>query len=308
MRVIQVLNNNVVLADDSGTTVIATGRGLGFRLQPGDPIAREDIQRVFVPRGDDDTQALAQLLADIPANHLMLADCVLTRLAAEGHRPAAVARASASATIALADHVSFAISRVREGIAMTYPLRSEIEHLYPEELAAADRFVVLASSAISDIDLPAQEAVPLALHLVNAAFTSGDLSETMRMTEVITQIFDVVEQFYGRRLERDSLTVARFAAHLRYFFVRAEQGRQLDDDSDAMARLIVDAYPEAYRCAQHVCTMLQVRLGTHITPAEVAYLTLHIQRFAAPQREAAQAAREAAKRRGMGGAGQTPSH
>ena len=40
--------------------------------------------------------------------------------------------------------------------------------------------------------------MPIALHLVNAGFATGDLSFTYQMTGVFTQLFEVLEQAYGQ--------------------------------------------------------------------------------------------------------------
>ncbi|MBK8459481.1 MAG: PRD domain-containing protein [Micropruina sp.] len=39
--------------------------------------------------------------------------------------------------IPLADHLSFAAKRMRQGLVMEYPLGAEVAHLYPDELAVA---------------------------------------------------------------------------------------------------------------------------------------------------------------------------
>ena len=64
--------------------------------------------------------------------------------------------------------------------------------------------------------LPRSEAVALALHLVNAGFSGGDLSATYTMTGIIQQMIAVIEGAYGITLAQDSVNVARFITHLRY--------------------------------------------------------------------------------------------
>ena len=38
------------------------------------------------------------------------------------------------------------------------------------------------------------------------------------MTGVFTQLFEVLEQAYGRPFDRETVNAARFITHLRYFF------------------------------------------------------------------------------------------
>lgn len=58
--------------------------------------------------------------------------------------------------------------------------------------------------------LPDCEAVALALHLVNAGFSTGDLSPTYTMTGVIQQMLTVIEGYYGITLDQNSVNVAAF--------------------------------------------------------------------------------------------------
>ncbi len=182
--------------------------------------------------------------------------------------------------IPLADHISFAIKRVRQGIELKSPLRSEVTHLYPAELRVARAGVQLVRES-TGVAIPDDEAVPIALHLVNAAaFATDDLSRTIAMTEIFHQISAVLESAYDRHFDPESIDAARFFTHLRYFFVRVEAGRQLTSQPASLAAAIRNSFPEAYRAAQKVRALLELRLNTRITADEESYLALHIARLA----------------------------
>ena len=276
MEILRVFNNNVVLSRDAaGQEVILTGRGLGFQAKPGDPVNEARVVRTFIPSDGRDPDGFGALIADIPPEHVALADEALD-----------IARHDLSAdlpshvVVALADHLSFAIKRAHSGIGMEYPLRSEVAHLYPRELAAATRIVAYVNSRLEE-PIPDDEAVAITLHLVNAGFASGDLSETYRMTGLFRQLFDVLENAYGRRFDLDSVSAARFVTHLRYFFIRMRKGEQLSEGHDILGPAIQQAYPEAYSCALKLAAVLELRLGDAITDNEVLYLTMHVARLAA---------------------------
>ena len=274
-RILRVFNNNVVLArDQQGREVVLTGRALGFQTRPGQRVDESKVVRTFVPEDGRNPDNVAAMLASIAPEHLQIADEVLAPVWAErGQEP------SSATVLAVADHISFAIKRARQAIEVDYPLRAEIAHLYPRELAWGERIVTALNQRL-DVQLPPEEAVPLALHLVNAAFNTGNLSRTYQMTGVFSQIFDVIEQAYDQRLDRDSLNVARFITHLRYFFVRVEAGKQLVENPETFATTIRQSFPEAYQCAERVKVLLELRLEKPITPDEVVYLTLHVARLA----------------------------
>lgn len=276
MEILRVFNNNVVMSRDaSGQEVILTGRGLGFQGRPGDTIDDSRVARRFVPAEGRDPDTFGALIADIPPEHVALADEALE-----------VARADLSqelpshVVVALADHLSFAIKRARSGIGMEYPLRSEVSHLYPREMAAATRIVAYVNERL-DVPVPDDEAVAITLHLVNAGFASGDLSATYKMTGLFRQLFDVLERAYGRPFDRDSVSAARFITHLRYFFIRMRRGEQLAQGHEVLGAAIREAYPEAYGVAVKLAAVLELRLGDEITDNELMYLTMHVARLAA---------------------------
>lgn len=277
MRILRVFNNNVVLAvGGDGQETVLTGRGLGYKARAGQSVREELVARRFVPAEGRDPDNFGSLLAAIAPEHIELAADALAGLGE------VASRFGSSTLVALADHLSFAIKRARRGIAMDYPLRAEITHLYPEETAWAGRIITFVNTRVEP-PLPDDEVAPVALHLVNAAFNTGDLSTTYRMTGVFGQIFDIVDGAYGRPTDRDSVSAARFITHLRYFFVRAQGHAQLDDVTPAMTDAIRGAYPDAFRCANRVHDLLELRLGERVTENETVYLAIHIARLASEE-------------------------
>ena len=274
MEILRVFNNNVVLSRDvNGREVILTGRGLGFQVKPGQQVDPAKVTRTFVPEDGRNTDNFGAMVAAIPPEHLLLADQAL-----EAGRTQMPIPSSSVLSIALADHLSFAIKRQSQGLSFDYPLRAEVSHLYPSELAAA-RLVLAYINARLETPLVADEAVPIALHIVNAGFVTGDLSYTYQMTDVFAQLFDVLEHAYERPFDRDTVNAARFITHLRYFFVRAKSGRQLEEQGSKLQAAIVESYPDAYSTALKLQSVLELRLGEPLTDDEVTYLTLHVARM-----------------------------
>ncbi|PJM75476.1 PRD domain-containing protein [Bifidobacterium simiarum] len=287
MEILRVFNNNVVLAkDDDGTEVVLTGRGLGFQGRPGGAVDAAKVVRKFVPSDGRDPDHLAQMLAGIaPETVRAVIDAMHeTGLGDDMAGNTAV-------VVALADHVDNALRRVREGIAVEYPLRAEVCNLYPREfeqgrtlLAALNRRLVSAEGGVA---LPDGEATALTLHLVNAGFATGDLSYTYMMTGVIQQMMTIIEASYGITFDRDSVSVSRFITHVRYLFVRIHQGRQLEHEPEPIVQAIRQSYPEALRCAQKIAAVLELRLDANLTEDEIAYLALHVARVSSQPAEPA---------------------
>lgn len=273
MEILRVFNNNVVLAkDDDGGEVILTGRGIGFQGKPGKPIDPASVVRKFVPSDGRDPDHLAQMLTDIPPETLR---AVLESMKEAGLDESALG--STTLVVALADHVDNAVARARNGVHIAYPLMGEVRNLYPKEYAQSQALLKSLNKRLDGV-LPDEEATALSLHLVNAGFSSGDLTYTYTMTGVIQQMLAIIEQSYGVTLDQASVNVGRFITHLRYLFVRIHQNQQLESEPDPIVAAIRDSYPEAMQCASRIASVLELRLDADITEDEVAYLALHVAR------------------------------
>lgn len=275
MEVLRVFNNNVVLAKDGDREVIATGRGLGFQAKPGMRVDDAKVVRVFVPADGRDPDHVGELLSEIPPEVIRLVTDAMTKVGLKDQidsRPTLV--------MALADHVSGALRRVHDGVKVEYPLQAEVQSLYADEYAQAAKLLAELNRNL-DNALPDTETVALALHLVNAGFSGGDLSDTYKMTGVIQQMLAVIEQTYDVKLDQHSINVGRFITHLRYLFVRIRQGKQLEREPEPIIDSIRQSYPRAMSCADIIGSIIALRLDTNLTEDEIAYLALHVSRVVA---------------------------
>ena len=182
MDVLRVFNNNVVLAKDGNSEVILTGRGIGFQAKPGQHVDDAKIVRRFVPADGKDPDHMAQQVAGIPPEIIRLVTDAMNRTGLKeqaDRQPALV--------LALSDHICGAIRRSQNKQTIEYPLEAEVRSLYASEYAKGKALVDAMNTYLGGA-LPDCEAVALALHLVNAGFSTGDLSATYTMTGVIQQI------------------------------------------------------------------------------------------------------------------------
>lgn len=272
MDVLRVFNNNVVLARDGDREVILTGRGIGFQAKPGQHVDDAKIVRRFIPVDGKDPDHMAQQVAGIPPEIIRLVTDAMNRTGLKEQ-----ADKQPTLVMALADHICGAIQRAQRKQNIEYPLEAEVRSLYADEYAKGVAMVDAMNMYLGGA-LPRSEAVALALHLVNAGFSGGDLSATYTMTGIIQQMIAVIEGAYGITLAQDSVNVARFITHLRYLFVRIHQHQQLTDEPAPVMKVIRESYPAALRCARTIASLLELRLDTDISDDETAYLAMHVAR------------------------------
>ena len=267
------LNNNVVLArDEIGREAILTGRGLGFQRKRGQDVDASLISRRYVLA--DNAQSVAEVIAGIPLERLALIERVF-RKAARGLNT----DVPSSTLIAVVDHINQAMERVRQGLAMDYPLRAEVAHLHPEELQLAEAMVEEINAA-QEVQLPGGEAVALALHLFTAAIGAPSAQAANEQSRLIGQVMGLLEKSFGDAFDADSVNAARFAVHLRYFLVRARTAVQIEDGTSSLvAEALRVSDPDAYRVARRIRDLLEIRLNTTVSDDETAYLALHVARL-----------------------------
>lgn len=277
MKVVQVLNNNVVLAvREDNQEVILTGWGVGFGQKPGRLVDPAKVTRTFVPESDKDPDLIARQFAELNPTFLTAVADALAEQA-----PTLAVRPGLSSVIALADHFQMAAVRVAAGHQdIAHPLTAEVTHLYPAEYRAATAILRSVTAALN-LTLPEQEATAVALHLVGAGFMTGDLTETYRMTGVFAQVFEIIAATFDIPVDPGSVSAARFITHLRYFFARARTDRQISDGAQVLRTSLEASHPEAVECAQRLAVVLELRLGHAISEDEVAYLALHVVRLVA---------------------------
>jgi beta-glucoside operon transcriptional antiterminator len=274
VHVLKVFNNNVVLAlDNRNVEHVLFGRGLGFKVAPGSTVDPGRVERRFVPGGPASADRVAALIDQIPLEDIELSEQIV-----------ALARARLGAHITdhvllpLADHLNFALRRIAEGTPeIEYPLRWEVQYLYPAEVAVAREALDLVATA-RGVRLPEIEAVPFALHLVNAQF-DADMSTTAQMTQDLNQVLAIIRDEYGVEIDEGSMEVARFVTHLRYLFLREQQGRKLNQTPAELHAALRSARPREYTSAGRIGTLLADRYGWDVSTDEILYLALHVSRL-----------------------------
>lgn len=273
MRVLKVFNNNVALVDHDGNELVVIGKGVVFGRRMGDVVDPATVERRFSATPQTSASQLGQQLRDIPLEIVAVAASFVTEV-----RSQLGAGIDDHLIVPLADHIQFAIERQRDGINIRYPLANEIRHIYPRETAAAVSGLEIIRSRLG-ADLPALEAVPLALHLVNGQLNLPGMSEIVAMTEASDAIVNLVANAYDAEIDLASFEAARFLAHLRYLYLRAEASSPTTDDTAQMEISVRSADPKAYDVAGEISAFLHDSRGWVLTDSEVFYLAMHVHRL-----------------------------
>lgn len=277
MRIKKVINNNILCAvDEKGREMIVTGRGLGFKRKVGERIDSGLVEKIYHMEGKAEQRRLRELCEQIPMEHLRLTQDLIEYI--RGQLATAL---NESLLITLADHISFAIKRKQEGIEFSNPLQGAIMCYYPAEYRLGQHCLRVIREQ-TQTDLSESEAAFIALHIVNAELNTA-MSDMYDITRLIEGTLAVVEYYYQRSFDRESLDFSRFVVHLRYFAQRLFQGRAAPDSADendaAFRQMIARSCRQHYKCAQCIGEYVEKTYRKRLTDEELVYLTIHLKRI-----------------------------
>ena len=277
MRIKKIINNNILcVVDEKGNELIVTGRGIGFQRHRGETIDSALIERTYRMEEKTGQRKLQDLLEKIPLEHLNLTESLIEHIQSQIPQ-----KLNESLLITLADHISFAILRKAQGVEFSNPLKGSIMCYYPTEYHLGQYCLRVIREQMG-VSLHEDEAAFIALHIVNAELNTN-MSEMYEITKLIEGAIDIVEYFYQKKFDRESLDFNRFVVHLRYFAQRLFQGKIMEDEQgerDEMFRqLIMKNCKEHYKCAQCIAEYIKNTYQKDLSEEELTYLTIHLKRI-----------------------------
>lgn len=273
MRVINRINNNVVLVKDGRQKMIVTGKGLGFKVYPGDEIREQAIEQRFVLQEDKDEEYYIKMLKKLPLELIGVCEKIVCK-----SRELLGKQLSDTLVFTLADHVNFTMERMEKNMLIDHPLANEIKQFYPKELEAGKYALALMKEELQ-IALPAGEAVFITMHIVNASGGLSDTYDVGELTEMMVNIVAFIETYFECEIDQDSSAFSRFITHLRYYLIR-QLNFELDDSiNEELLEIVKEKYPKAYACAEQIAHQLEENYHSETVDSEKLYLTLHINRL-----------------------------
>lgn len=275
MRVVKRFNNNVVLCqDDDGKQVVALGLGLGF-ISVGEEVDLARIQRTFYDANPEGWAFLDELNQEILAFSAQVTDIVRDWLPYQ---------LSPNFAFILADHLAFAIKRMKENIRVRMPLSYDVEQQFPDEFRIG-RFVCNRLAKAYNVPLPSSEIAGIALCFANNAFVPGsegdhsDDKAVIPFEDVLEHSVLIVEKIESVSIDRSSFNFSRFATHLQYLYNRTLEGTPLEGDNASLYRVMCQERPDIEECVEKIAALFLDELGSALSEEERLYLMLHVNRM-----------------------------
>ena len=270
------ISNNVVCArNERNQEQILVGKGIGFRAKNGDEVDPDKVEKEYFLKSKNVAGKLYALLAQTPEIYMEVADEIIRRAQKYLEK-----ELDGAVLLHLMDHISFAVSRMEQGLAFKNVLLWEIKSFYPKEFEVAQYGLSLIEEQIG-IALPEDEAGSIAMHIVNAEFDYHDINSSIQMTELIHKIISVVRYQYHMNFDEESVHFVRFVTHLKFFAQRLFTDKMLDGDDLDFQAMIKTQYADSYSCAEKIGRFIWDDYQIAVSEEELIYLTVYIKRITA---------------------------
>lgn len=266
------LNNSMLLVDNDQREMILFGKGIGFGAKPGTSIDLAQVEKVFLPLSDLKSRHFLSLTDTIPAAFFDISHDILTLA-----RSQCGDRLNSVLLFTLAEHLHFAVERSRSGQLIHNKLSWEVKRYYPQEYGVG----LLARAQVNDkfdVELPEDEAVNIAFHLINASSLDDD-SSAHQQVELVNRIAEIVRYKLGKAIDTQSVNYMRFITHLRYFAERVLAGKIALSETEDFYQELMRHRPDAMTVAWVIRDYVQDKYQLTLPKDELTWLSIHISRL-----------------------------
>lgn len=264
MKIIKNINNNVVICQDSsGTELIAFGKGIGFRKPPCN-IDIKDIERTYY---NLDYRYIS-LLESIDENTIEIS------ISVRDYARKLNILTNENLVFSLADHITFAIERLKKGISFELPIANDIRQMFPKEIEIGKYALQLIQEKLGQT-MPEEESIYIALDIINSEQQVNN--NWIDNSNLVSKIMNVISENMNVKINKNSFLYSRFVSHLYYLFQRTDVEETMENRG--LLKSIQFTNPNEYKCSMKIKELVDQTFKTSISNDEVLYLTLHISRL-----------------------------
>lgn len=279
MKIKKILNNNAAVVNDFGEEKIVLGAGIVFGKGKNDVVDPALIEKVFIMSDPSQYDHLQEMLGTLPEEEIAVTQQIITF----AERELGVAFYE-HIHIALTDHLSFALERIRKGIAIRNTLLEEIRILYPREFQIGLHAKTMINEKLQ-VDIPEDEVGYIAMHIHTAWKNSGTRGKTTEKTAMIRDIAAGVERAAGVTLSRRSANYERLLTQLENMLQTDESGRLRNELVPELVAMARSNFTEAYGQACEIGEWVEEEYGYVFTESQRVVIAMEINRVGTRRRK-----------------------
>lgn len=267
---LKVFNNNIILVSSDENEKILFAKGIGFGKKQGHVIPQgTEVSKIFTIENEQNISDFKNLVEQVDKEFFAVCEEAIYEISNILNR-----ELNERIHIGLVDHLFFAVKRLKNNEQIENPFLIETQTLYSREFELS-RMVANMIEQHEKIKIPDGELGFIALH-IHTALNDGKISNTMKNSYLSSSIIEYVEEELGRNIDRTSLDYARFCTHIKFAIQRIVNKVDIKND---LINVVKKTYDESYRISEGISKIISEELNVEVTEDEIAFLTIHIERF-----------------------------
>lgn len=272
MKIKKILNNNAVISvNEKNQEVIITGLGIAFKKKTGEDIDDSKIERVFKSYENKNSEKIQKIIETIQPKFLEISEQIL-----QNASDVLKVKLNDNSLFALADHISFAVERLEQGIDIKNPLLWEIKQYYNAEYQIGlSALAIIEDKAF--VKLPEEEAGSIALHIVNAEANRG-ITQTFKSVNLLQDLISIIKYHFLIEFDETSVSYQRMINHLKFFAKTVTNDEKKYESNIELYEIIKYKYQNSFKCARKIKTYLNDSYGYNVCDEDMIFLIVHIER------------------------------
>ena len=272
-RVRKALNHNTLIAIsmENNQEYLVIGKGIGFGKKVSERFEiPENIEcSVYSLQEQTERGKAMELIKGIEPVYLEIAGKVLAK------SEEVFGKIDKNILFPMADHIAFAVQRIRANEQISNPLTDDIRTLFHMEYKTAECVKDILWEMLQ-VEIDEHEIGYIALH-IHSAIEDENVALSMQIAMAVRECIRMIEEETGQTIDVMSLSYNRLMNHIRYMVARAIKGEKLKLNMNDYMSV---KFPKSFWMATEVCKQLEKQLHrtSPLDEVEIGYLAMHIER------------------------------
>lgn len=270
-RVGKALNHNTLIAismdDNQEYLMIGKGIGFGKKVSERFELPKNVECTIYSLQEQTERGGAMELVKGIDPVYLEIAEKVLSK------SEEVFGKIDKRILFPMADHIAFAVQRIRANEQISNPLTDDIRALFHMEYKTAECLKDILWEMLQ-VKIDEHEIGYVALH-IHSAIEDENVALSMQIARTVRECIKRVEEETGQEIDVMSLSYNRLMNHIRYMVARALKGEKLKLNMNDYMSI---KFPKSYAMAEEVCAQLGKQLHQPLSEVEIGYLAMHIER------------------------------
>lgn len=272
-RVRKALNHNTLIAIsmENNQEYLLIGKGIGFGKKVSERFEiPENIEcTVYSLHEQTERGKAMDLIKGIEPVYLEIAGKVLAK------SEEVFGKIDKNILFPMADHIAFAVQRIRANEQISNPLTDDIRALFHMEYKTAECVKDILWEMLQ-VEIDEHEIGYIALH-IHSAIEDENVALSMQIAMAVRECIRMIEEETGQTIDVMSLSYNRLMNHIRYMVARSIKGEKLKLNMNDYMSV---KFPKSFWMATEVCKQLEKQLHrtSPLDEVEIGYLAMHIER------------------------------